>query len=134
MSQQDTIERHAALLRAWHLAILRFALTRNNADRLGLLAIANEIDRLGRPPHQVGAGFSFFRRESEELCAATLRQHKESDVILDRHLARINDAHLKRTLAVALEVPPRKPDLARRRHKPNADLWRGLPSRGSPQP
>ena len=134
MSQQDTIEPHAALLRAWHLAILRFALTRNNADRLGLLAIANEIDRLGRPPHEVGAGFSFFRRESEELCAATLRQHKESDVVLNRHLARINDARLKRTLAVALEVPPQKPDLARRRHKPNDNLWRGLPSRGSPQP
>ena len=134
MSQQDIIERHAALLRAWHLAILRFALTRNNADRLGLLAIANEIDRLGRPPHEVGAGFSFFRRESEELCAATLRQHKESDVILNRHLTRINDAHLKRTLAVALEALPRKSDLARRRHKPNCDLWRGLPSRGNAQP
>jgi len=134
MSQQETIERHAVLLRAWHLAILRFALTRNNADRIGVLAIANEIDRLGRPPRQVGAGFSFFHRESEELCAATLRQHKESDVILNRHLARINDAHLRRTLAVALEAPPQKPDRARSRHRPNYALWRGLSSRGSPQP
>jgi hypothetical protein len=134
MSQQDTIKRHAVLLRAWHLAILRFALTRNNADRLGVLAIANEIDRLGRPPHEVGAGFSFFRRESGELCAATLRLLKESDLILSRYLAQINDAHLKRTLEVALEVPPQKPDQARSRHKPDYDLWRGLPSRGSPQP
>ena len=134
MNKQDTIERHAGLLRAWHLAILRFALTRNNADRLGVLAIANEIDRLGRPPHEVGAGFSFFRRESEELCAATLRQHTESDVILDRYLAQINDVRLKRTLAVALEVPPQKSDQVRSRYKPNYDLWRGLSSRGSPQP
>ena len=134
MSQQETIERHAVLLRAWHLAILRFALTRNNADRLGVLAIANEIDRLGRPSHEVGTGFSFFRRESEELCAATLRQHKESDVILNRYLERIGDARLKRALAAALEMPPGKADLARSRHKPTYDLWRGLPPRGSPQP
>jgi hypothetical protein len=132
MSQQDTIKRHAVLLRAWHLAILRFALTRNNADRLGVLAIANEIDRLGRRPHEIRPGFNFFRRESEELCAATLRQHKESDVVLNRYLAQINDVRLKRTLEVAFEVP-RKPGLASNRHKPNYDLWRGLPSRGSPQ-
>jgi len=133
MSQQDTIERHAVLLRAWHLAILRFALTRNNADRLGVLAIANEIDRLGRRSHEIGTGFSFFRRESEELCAATLRQRNESDVILNQYLARIGDARLKRALAAALEIPPQKSDLARNRHKPTYDLWRGLPPRGSPQ-
>ena len=134
MDWQDTVEPYIRLLRAWHLAILRFALTRENADRLGVLAIANEIDRLGRPPHEVGAGFAFFRRESEELCAATLRQRKESDAILNRYLAQINDARLKRALAVALEVPRRKSDLARNRHKPNYDLWRGLPARGTPHP
>jgi hypothetical protein len=133
MSQQDTIERHAVLLRAWHLAVLRFALTRNNADRLGVLAIANEIDRLGWLPHEVGAGFDFFRRESGELCAATLRQRKESDVILNRYIERIGDARLKRALAAALEIPPGRPDLARSRHKPNYDLWRGLPARGNAQ-
>ena len=131
MNKQDTIEPHAVLLRAWHLAILRFALTRNNADRLGVFAVANEIDRLGRPPYEVGAGFSFFRRESEELCAATRRQRNESDVILNRYLARIGDARLKRALAAALEIPPEKSDLARNR--PTYDLWRGLPPRGSPQ-
>jgi len=134
MSQQDTIKRHAVLLRAWHLAILRFALTRNNADRLGVLAIANEIDRLGRRPHEIRPGFSFFRRESEQLCAAMLRQREEDDVILNHYLARIDDARLKRALTVALEVPPQKPDLARSRLKPDQDLWRGLPSRGNAQP
>jgi hypothetical protein len=68
MSQQSRIERHAGLLRAWHLAILRFALTRENADRLGVLMIANEIDRLGRPD-DAGPDFSFFRRTSAELCS-----------------------------------------------------------------
>ncbi|MGC2779968.1 MAG: hypothetical protein WA418_30450, partial [Bradyrhizobium sp.] len=72
MIEQGTAEQHARLLRAWHLAILRFALTRDNADRLGVLAAANEIDRLGRQ-HWAGEGFSFFRMTSAELCAAILR-------------------------------------------------------------
>jgi len=35
------------MLRSGHLAILRFAVTRDNAYRLDLLAAAREIDRLG---------------------------------------------------------------------------------------
>ena len=38
-------ERHARTLRAWQLAILRFAVTLNNSDRLAVMAIASEIDR-----------------------------------------------------------------------------------------
>jgi hypothetical protein len=86
MSQQSTIERHAGLLRAWHLAILRFALTRENADRLGVLMTANEIDRLGRP-EDAGPDFSFFRRTSAELCAVIPRRHERDDVVLNRYLA-----------------------------------------------
>ena len=36
----------ARTLRAWHLAILRFAVTLDNADRLAVLRIAHEIDGL----------------------------------------------------------------------------------------
>jgi hypothetical protein len=42
-------ERHAKTLRAWQLAILRFAVTLDNADRLTVMAIASEIDKLGPP-------------------------------------------------------------------------------------
>jgi hypothetical protein len=132
MDQQGTIERHAALLRAWHLAILRLALTRDNADRLGILAIANEIDRLGRQ-HKAGPGFSFFRKTSAELCAAILRQQEGEDLILNRYLAQIDDARLHRALAAALAAPLRKPASSGKRLKPNQDLWRGLPSRVIPQ-
>ena len=34
----------AGTLRAWHLAILRYAVTLDNADRLAVLRIAREID------------------------------------------------------------------------------------------
>ena len=60
------MERYAGTLRAWHLAILRYAVTRDNADRLAVFRIALEIDSLERrqdepggfrllPPHQRGA-------------------------------------------------------------------------------
>jgi hypothetical protein len=65
------VEWQVKTLRAWQLAILRFAVTLVNADRLTVLAIASEIDRPG--PRQDGTpGFSFFRRTSAELCAAIL--------------------------------------------------------------
>ena len=38
------MERHAKTLRAWQLAILRFAVTLDNADRLAVLMIAAELD------------------------------------------------------------------------------------------
>jgi hypothetical protein len=43
------MEWRAKTLRAWQLAMLRFAVTLDNADRLAVMAIANEIDRLGPP-------------------------------------------------------------------------------------
>jgi hypothetical protein len=128
MIEQSTAEQHARLLRAWHLAILRFAVTRDHADRLGVLAGANEIDRLGRQ-HQAGEDFSFFRRTSAELCAAILRRQQYDDVALSRYLAQVDDAGLRRSLAAALEMPEPASNPARKRPGPNPDLWRGLPSR-----
>ena len=134
MNQHGLLDRqHAALLRAWHLAVLRLALTRDNADRLGVFAIANEIDRFGRQ-HETGAGFSFFRRTSNELCAAIVQPGDGDDVVLSRYLAQIDDARLQRVLAAALEVPQQMPDRTRSRARPHHDLWRGLPSRNNPQP
>src|SRR5262245_6356733 len=104
MSEQVEVEQRLRLLRTWHLAILRFALTRDKADRLGVLAIANEIDRLGR--HQdTGSDFSFFRRMSTELCAAMLRRQAADEIILKRYLAAIDDPRLHRAMAAAIEVP-----------------------------
>ena len=67
------MERHAKTLRAWQLAILRFAVTLDNADRLAVLMIAAELDRLGSADAMTRPDFSFFRKTSAELCAAILR-------------------------------------------------------------
>jgi hypothetical protein len=131
MSQQATVDLHARLLRAWHLALLRFALTRENADRLGILAIANEIDRLGGP-HDAERGFNFFRRTSAELCAAMLLRQDSDDAVLKRYLEQIDDTRLHQTMAAALGLPPRKSP-ARKRVRSPPDLWKGLPSRASSQ-
>src|SRR5215831_2819741 len=67
MDQKGPIGWQTRTLRSRHLAILRFALTLDNADRLGVFAIAREIDRLHRP-HDERMDFDFFRRTSTELC------------------------------------------------------------------
>ena len=67
-------EWRARTLRAWQLAILRFAVTLDNADRLAIMAIASEIDRLG-PDTRRQAGFWLF---SPHQCGA-LRRHSAAE-------------------------------------------------------
>lgn len=59
----DTGERNEKLVQSWLLALLRFAVTLDNNDRLAVHAIATEID--GRDTQSTG--FSFFRKTSVEL-------------------------------------------------------------------
>jgi hypothetical protein len=102
-------EWRARTLRAWQLAMLRFAVTLDNADRLAVMAIANEIDRLA-PPHDGKPDFSFFRRTSAELCAAILRPNELTPTVLRRYLTRIDDDRLKHVFAAAIEAD--RPKLA----------------------
>lgn len=125
-------EWRARTLRAWQLAMLRFAVTQDNADRLAVMAIANEIDRLGRERDDK-PDFGFFRRTSAELCAAILQPNELTSTLLHQYLARIDDDRLKRAFAAAIEadqtttspVPVTKP------FRRDSRLWRGLSSRGS---
>jgi hypothetical protein len=103
-------EWRAKTLRAWQLAILRFAVTLDNADRLAVLAIAGEIDRLG-PHHDNKPDFSFFRRTSAELCAAILTPNELSPAVLRQYLARIDDDRLKHVFAATIEAD--QPKLSR---------------------
>ena len=125
-------EWHAKTLRAWHLAILRFAVTLDNADRLAVLAIANEIDRLGSR-HDGKPDFSFFRRTSAELCAAILRPNELSSTLLRQYLARIDDDRLKRVFAATIETDQPKVSSISKPFKHDSGLWRGLSSRRSQQ-
>jgi hypothetical protein len=119
---------HAKTLRAWQLAILRFAVTLDNADRLAVMAIASEIDRLG--PEQDGKpDFDFFRRFSAELCAAILEPDELASAILRQYLARTDDDRLKRAFAAAIETGEPKTSSAGKPFKRDDGLWRGLSPR-----
>ena len=122
-------EWHAKTLRAWQLAILRFAVTLDNADRLAVLAIASEIDRLG-PQHDSRPAFGFFRRTNAELCAAILRPNELSSTVLRQHLGRIDDDRLKRVFAAAIETDQPEVSLVGKPIKRDLGLWRGLSSPG----
>jgi hypothetical protein len=124
------VEWHAKTLRAWQLAILRFAVTLDNADRLAVMAIASELDRLA--PQQAGtAGFSFFRRTSAELCAAILQPNELASVVLRQYLARIDDDRLKRVFAATIEADRPKGSSVGKPFKRDRGLWRGLSSGGN---
>lgn len=120
-------ERHERKLRAWHLAILRFAVTLDDTDRLTLLAIAQELDRCGRQEHE--CEFRFFRKTSAELCLAIFQHDETGSAVLRNYLAQIDEPRLKRAFAAALGMPEADAAPARRRPKPDQDLFRGLPSR-----
>ena len=120
---------NARTLRAWQLSILRFAVTLDNADRLAVMAIASEIDRLG--PEQDGKpDFSFFRRTSVELCAAILQPNELTATLLRQYLARIDDDRLKRVFAAAIEADRPKVSWTGKSFKRDRGLWRGLSSGG----
>jgi hypothetical protein len=120
---------NARTVRAWQLAILRFAVTRDNADRLAVMAIAGEIDGLG-PRRDGKPGFGFFRQTSAELCAAILRPNELTAALLRQYLARIDNDRLKRVFAAAIEDDRPKVSSADRSFKRDRDLWRGLSSAG----
>ena len=122
-------EWNARTLRAWQLAVLRFAVTLDNADRLAIMAIANEIDRLG-PQHDGKVDFSFFRRTSAELCAAILRPNELGCTLLRQYLARIDDDRLKRVFAATIEPDhPKLSSIGKPFRRDDDGLWRGLSSR-----
>lgn len=119
---------HAWMIRAWHLGILRFAVTLDNADKLGVFAIAAAIDRLGGSCDEKRQ-FGFFRKLSTDLCTSILRRDQTADATLRQYLADIDDVRLKRVFAAAIAIEPPDTMVVKRRPKPKNNLWRGLPSR-----
>jgi hypothetical protein len=126
-------EWHARTLRAWQLAILRFAVTLDDADRLVILAIAHQIDGLA-PKRDGQPDFKFFRRTSVELCAAILRPCELTATLLRQYLVRIDDDRLRRAFAAAIEDDQPKACSVDKPFKRDSGLWRGLASRGNHQP
>jgi hypothetical protein len=126
MASQDSAELHVRTLRAWHLAILRFAVTRDNADRLAVFAVAREIDGLGRSRQT--PSFGFFRKTSSELCAAIIDRDEAAEKTLRQYLGQVDEASLGRAIGAALEIElPTRAE--KRRSRITSSLWQGLPSR-----
>ncbi len=112
----------AGRIREWLLLLLRFAITRDPNDEAAALAIADEIDALGlrwRP-----SAPSFFCRTSGEVCKAIVAPHDAKHAaILKKHIARIDDARLRRAFQAAVE--PEQSSSSTAKKKPR-DLWAGL--------
>ena len=121
-------EWHAKTLRAWQLALLRLAVTLDNADRLAVLAISAEMDRLD-PVQDGERTFGFFRRTSAELCAAILQPDEHSSTLLRQFLARMDDERLRRVFAAAIEADQPKVASTSKSIRRDTGLWRGLSSR-----
>ncbi|WP_076865381.1 hypothetical protein [Bradyrhizobium mercantei] len=128
--RDNATEPESKLLHAWQLAVLRFAVTRDDDDRMHALAVAGEVDRLGSA---AGDAFHFFRRTTAELCAAIAGQGTDQDAVVGRFLARIDNVRLKRAVeaAMAKERTPHRtpPRIVASRIKHGPDLWRGLAPR-----
>lgn len=124
------MERLGRTLLAWHLAILRYAVTLDNADRLAVFNIAREIDRL-HARQDGSAAFEFFRRSSTDLCAAIRQPNARTSALLQQYLARIDDDRLKRALAAAINADQPVASPIGRPARPRVSLWKGLSSRNN---
>lgn len=118
--------RDAATLQAWLLALLRFAVTRLEPDRIVALAAAAELDRPDAAPPGTPA-HRFFYRTTADLCAAIIDPDAPaSAAALQAHLERITDTRLQRAFAAAVDVKIAKKMSATKRAAKPVDLWRGL--------
>jgi hypothetical protein len=116
-------------LRDWLLALLRYAVTLHDADKSAVLAIAEEIDKLGSRA-EGRSTFKFFRRTSIELCRAILDKHNsKASAVLRLHLNRIDDYRLKRAVEAAIEFGDASQIIksaGKIRKRGSQDLWKGL--------
>jgi hypothetical protein len=118
--------RDVATLHAWLLAVLRFAVTLDEPDRIVALAAAAELDRpnaapRGTPVHR------FFYRTTDDLCAAIRNPGAPASAArLEVHIARIANPRLQRAFAAAVDVKIAKKKPAFKPAARPVDLWRGL--------
>jgi hypothetical protein len=90
-------------IRNWLLLLLRFAVTRESADRMAALAAADELDVFEAEGRT--AAPSFFNRTSRQVCEAILAPgDQHSQEVLRRHAGRIDDPRLRRAFQAAVDL------------------------------
>jgi hypothetical protein len=126
MSHEGATGPLTKLLRVWQLAVLRFAVTREDGDRLHVLALAGEVDRSGATTE---GSFCFFRRTTAELCHAICGHDEHAEAIVRGFQAQIDDPRLRRAFEAAVAMGGTKPVIVASRTEPSEDIWKGLPPR-----
>ncbi len=87
-------------IRDWLLALLRFAITRDEKDAAGVLTLAEELDMIGGS--SLPSAPTFFRRTTDEVSnAIRCADAPTSAAVLRRHTERIEKPRLKRAFAAA---------------------------------
>lgn len=121
-------QRHDRTIRAWVLALLRYAITLDDEDRLVALAAASEIDRSGS---RQSGDFHFFHRTSAELCEAVAHPRPDNRHLLRRHLERLSDQRVKRAFAAIFDLDQAITDRAalKLRQRKRPDSWEGTHNR-----
>ena len=122
------VEHHHRLLCAWQLAVLRFAVTLSDSDRLNVAALAAELDRLGGRRSGEDS-LHFFRRTSSHLCAAIDGRQQDAEATLACFCKQIDEPRLQLAFAAAVGLARSKPAQSKPRPKRNQNLFRGLPAR-----
>jgi hypothetical protein len=112
----------------WLLAILRFAITQDETDRIAMMAAAANMDRPGK--HSTQSDFSFFVRTSKEISDLIAGNNSSAKIAALRQCVReTGNERLWRALEAVLEIARPATEPPKRRHQYADDLWRGLPIR-----
>ncbi|SFI21488.1 hypothetical protein [Bradyrhizobium sp. cf659] len=119
---------HHRLLYAWQLAVLRFAVTLSDSDRLNVAAPATELDRLGGRRSGEDS-LHFFRRTTSRLCAAICGQQQDAEATLNCFRKQIDQPRLRLAFAAAVGLARSKPARSKPQPKRSLGLFRGLPAR-----
>jgi hypothetical protein len=114
--------------RDWLLAVLRYAVTREEADRATVLVLAEAMDLRGADRTKQSS-FEFFRRSSIEFCRAIVdhTDPRRPDIIRG-YLRRIDNQRLRRAIEAAVDLPDqtRSQQTSPRRRLNDRQLWKGL--------
>jgi hypothetical protein len=109
------------MIREWLLLLLRFAVTREQADAAAIIAAATDLDSIALERSESAP--SFFRRASAELRNAIVgRDDPKQMAVLRQHLARIDEVRLRRAFQAAVDLKENRRSRKDRTH----DLWAGL--------
>jgi hypothetical protein len=96
---EASLEAQERVLRNWMLSLLRFAVTRDAADQVMVIALAIELDR-----GNAQGSITYFQRTSAAICNAILCCDREGLRILKEHIRHIDHPELKRAFAAALGI------------------------------